>query len=92
MDCVSLGVSLGAGESVPVSSVDGQDLLARPGIVEFELRRDHDMYRWSAVAHFADQQYVLLGNAGFLEFFVATFDWSQRSLELTPNDRFPLSR
>jgi hypothetical protein len=87
----ALGIPLDANPSLSDCALDGAELQARAGQVTFEIRRNQTSLRWTGLAHFADQQYVLLGNLGFLEFFSATFDWSQKSLELIPSSRFPTS-
>jgi hypothetical protein len=54
------------------------------------------MYRWQTIVGFLEveqpeDEVALLGYAGFLEFFRATFDSQSHELELTANDRFPLA-
>lgn len=51
-------------------------------------------YRWHAIVGFLEaeqpeDEVALLGYAGFLEFFRATFDSESQELELTPNSRLP---
>ena len=36
-----------------------------------------------------EQDFVILGHAGCLEFFTATFDGDRRVLEMFPNPNFP---
>jgi predicted aspartyl protease len=62
--------------------------IAIPAEVELELGRGRTTYRWSAEAYFGDQEYLLLGNEGFLEFFIATFDGGKKTLELHAGTRF----
>jgi hypothetical protein len=84
----ALGVITDSNAPTRVAGFDGNEVLAQSGRVTFELRRNKTSLRWTATAYFAEQQYVLLGNLGFLEFFTAKFDWAAKSFEILPNDRF----
>jgi hypothetical protein len=60
-----------------------------PGRVQLELISDDGCYQWNAVIGFAEfaspeQECNLLGHAGCLELFNATFDGAARVFELTP--------
>jgi hypothetical protein len=83
-----LGVAPDQSRSALMSGVGGSDLLASPAEVEFELSRGSESYRWRTEVFFGDQDYLLLGNEGFLEFFVATFDWTERTLQILPSAGF----
>lgn len=83
----ALGTALSSGTPTSISGVDGEEFAALSGTVELELRRRGSSLRWQTPVYFADQEYVLLGNQGFLEFFVATFDWAKRVLTLVANER-----
>jgi hypothetical protein len=76
-------------------SPDGMRILASD---ENELRLDatlkHAGYDTSEilVAYVPDPDEVILGHAGFLEYFDAEFRGADRTVILTPNRRFPGSR
>jgi hypothetical protein len=72
-----------------VRGVSGHEILIVPGRVLLELISDDGSYQWSAVIGFAEfaspeEECSLLGHAGCLEFFTATFDGVARVFELTP--------
>jgi len=62
----------------------------RFGRVEFQMEDCGVTWRWSAVVAFADLSvpYPILGLAGFLEYFDATFRGEDRVVELAPNGSF----
>ncbi|BBO32978.1 aspartyl protease family protein [Lacipirellula parvula] len=80
-----LGVAFDAQNMIELTGIGEAVISASPATVAFELRQGEETVRWQGRAYFADQDYLLLGNEGFLEQFRATFDWSQKMLELLPN-------
>jgi hypothetical protein len=69
--------------------VSGHEISIIPGRVQLELISDNGCYQWSAVIGFAEfaspeEECSLLGHAGCLEFFTATFDGVARVFELLP--------
>jgi predicted aspartyl protease len=80
-----LGIVPDRDKAIAMSGVEDAILSASPADVELELSRGRDVYRWRTRVYVADQQYVLLGTEGFLEYFVATFDWSAKTLEIMPS-------
>lgn len=82
-----IGVDLPPAATSLITGIEGTAIETRTAPVEMELRSRSQSYRWRGLAHFADQDYVLLGNEGFLEYFVATFDLAGRTFELTANSR-----
>jgi hypothetical protein len=64
------------------------------GTVVLQLESDGVIVRWQSLVNFYDfdspeLETVILGHAGFLEFFTATFDGRDGILTLTPNDEIP---
>jgi hypothetical protein len=71
--------------------VGGQEVAIIPGRVQLELISNEDSFAWNAVIGFAefaspDDECSLLGYAGCLELFTATFDGVARVVELTPRN------
>jgi len=81
---IELGIAVERDRAIELSGVGHSTIEASPANVSFELRQGNESVRWKGRAYFADQDYLLLGNEGFLERFKATFDWSQKTLELVP--------
>jgi hypothetical protein len=72
----------------------GQELPLSYADVEFELTDDQVTLRWFARAQFFDfehpqQETLVVGHQGFLDFFTAVFDGQQVELDLAPNDDMP---
>jgi hypothetical protein len=83
-----LGVAPDRSRSASMSGVGGSSIFASPAEVEFELSRGSESYNWRTEVFFGEQDYLLLWNEGFLEFFVATFDWAEKTLQIVTSDRF----
>ncbi len=83
---IELGIALERDRAIELTGVGHSTIEASPATVVFELRQGSESLRWEGRAYFADQDYLLLGNEGFLERFKATFDWSQKTLELIPTN------
>lgn len=63
--------------------------------VELEIRADGQSLRWTTEVQFLefnseDDETLVLGHRGFLNFFTAVFDGDQARLTLNPNARFPI--
>jgi hypothetical protein len=80
-----LGIAL-SGESETASGAGGQDIDVWTGSIEIEVGDDNERRRWRTTIGFLaddkDPPAAFLGNAGFLEHFVATFDYDQHLVEL----------
>jgi predicted aspartyl protease len=83
-----LGVTPDHSRSADVTGFGDPTVTAVPAEVELELGRGRTIYRWSSETYFGDQEYLLLGNEGFLKFFIATFDGGDQTLELLPSRYF----
>ncbi len=64
------------------------------GSVRFQIGSGDAIVRWAVNCFFAEfeskrQETLVLGQADFLEYFRATFDWEKGMLTLDPNGRFP---
>jgi hypothetical protein len=82
-----IGVSLDASPVGLMAGIEGIPIKTRATLVDLTLRKKTKSIELASHVHFAEQDYVLLGSEGFLEFFTATFDWAQKTLELLPNSR-----
>jgi hypothetical protein len=85
-----VGVDVDPVATVQFRGVGGELLTATYGTVAIEISDGAERARWSApVAFLEGTSLILLGHAGFLEYFVATFDGKHRHVTLTPNDTLP---
>jgi len=85
-----LGMSVAPTERVRLRTVSGTvDVLL--GTLDLELRSERAKYRWSAQVGFVPRadNLVLLGHAGFLDHFSATFDGLRKCVTLKPRGIFP---
>jgi hypothetical protein len=83
-----LGVAIHP-EHVTIGAFGGGAVSVRFGTVDLELRRRGAVLRWSARVAFHAGGRALLGHAGFLEHFTATFNGRRRHVTLTPNGTAP---
>jgi hypothetical protein len=90
----ALGITLHVNQAEPAIGAGGHELKTWAGEIEIEIMDDHDhRQRWTVPVGFMETEDdfapALLGHAGFLEYFTATFDGAQQTVELVPNNRFP---
>jgi predicted aspartyl protease len=90
-----LGIELSDGRGPGLTAYGGQNLTVKFGTVEVSLSQENESVRWMLKAQFvectsSDEEVILLGHDGFLEFFVATFDGMQAEVMLVPTVDFPL--
>ena len=83
-----VGAELYHDEHDAAKGVGGHEISIIPGRVELELLSDGEAYQWTAVIGFAkfttpEDECSILGHAGCLEFFLATFDGVEQVVELT---------
>lgn len=67
------------------------------GSVRFQVESGNESVGWKADIFFAEfqsrrQETLILGQADFLEYFRATFDWEKGMLTLEPNGRVPTTK
>jgi hypothetical protein len=89
-----IGAQLEYASAGRASAVGGHAVQFVPGSVTLQLTQGGRTCRWQTAVGFLDaeqpeDEIALLGYAGFLEYFLATFDSEGRELELTPNNRCP---
>lgn len=90
----AIGVQLDHAAAGQASAVGGHVVQLVPGSVTLQIIQGQQKYHWQMTVGFLEveqpeDEVALLGYAGFLEFFRATFDSQNQELELTANDRFP---
>ena len=88
-----LGVPL-VGTGPPATVFGGHHVQLLVGDVTLQLEAEGEVLRWTAQVHFFDfvdeeDETVILGHSGFLDYFTATFDGKQGTLNLIPNDELP---
>lgn len=88
-----LGIPLKAGTGPAATAFGGQAIALSYADVELELMHADGDLRWSArvffVADDTNQETLILGHQGFLDYFTATFDGENCVLELKPNPHLP---
>lgn len=89
-----LGVSLASAPGPPATVFGGHHVELLVGQVMLQLEAEGEVLRWSAQLYFHDfpheeDETVILGHSGFLDYFTATFDGKQGTLHLIPNDELP---
>ena len=83
----AIGVALDEQQSVPAAGFGGGQAAVLAGRVEVEVQQGGEHHRWAATVGFVDfaspeDEHTILGHAGFLDYFVATFDGERHELEL----------
>jgi predicted aspartyl protease len=89
-----LQIPIRAASGTPATAFGGHRVQLFVGEVTFELTEETEVLRWSAQAYFFDfaedeDECVILGHSGFLDYFTATFDGKQGILTLIANDELP---
>ena len=72
----------------------GQKLSIQFGDVEIEIAQGRERFRWRARVQFFNfasrgDESLVLGHAGFLDYFTATFDGARSELILVANEDLP---
>lgn len=89
-----LGVPLVAAPGPPATVFGGHHVQLLVGQVTLQWEVDGEVVRWRVEVYFFDfadeeDETVILGHSGFLDYFTATFDGKQGILTLIPNDELP---
>ena len=84
-----LGVVIRPGMRATISGLGSGAITADFGTVDLELRRHRTVYRRSATVGFYAGYRTILGQAGVLEHFLASFNHRQRHATLRPNGPLP---
>jgi hypothetical protein len=88
----ALGVDLAHAEQRLIALAGRpQPLICRYATVHLRISDGAETVEWPATVGFvaARLHYALLGQAGFLQFFGAHFDWEARTVTLVPKPSFP---
>lgn len=89
-----LGISLRPAKGPSGTAFGGHELEFQVGQVEFEISDDQATWTWQTEVLFhqfeeAQNETLIFGHAGFLDFFRTLLDPEQSIVELTPNGLFP---
>lgn len=89
-----LGIILDRGPETTVAVFGGRQIPLLAGNVSIDLTNDEEVIRWHTPVCFFEfsarpEECLILGHAGFLEFFTAIFDGEAETLTLLANDRLP---
>jgi predicted aspartyl protease len=89
-----LGIVLSDGSGPQLRAFGGQSLKVVFGDVEIEIEDENERLRWPARVQFfefssTEEESLVLGHSGFLDYFVATFDGGSGNLTLIANEDLP---
>ena len=89
-----LGIPLVVAQGLPATVFGGHRVQLLIGEVTLQLRTEAEVLRWQTQVYFfdfsdAEDETVILGHSGFLDYFTATFDGKFGTLTLLPNDELP---
>ena len=89
-----LGITLTQGTGPHLTAFGGQKLSVRFGDVLLEIEDEREKLRWPARVQFFDfpsakEEALVMGHAGFLDYFTATFDGELCQLTLVANNELP---
>jgi hypothetical protein len=92
-----LGIALNECKGPAAVAFGGQAIALSYGDVELELKHLDGHVRWATRIYFlsgsdVQEQTLILGHQGVLEYFTATFNGEDASLELVPNPYLPGAR
>jgi hypothetical protein len=87
-----LGIALSTGAVPHLTSFGGHQMEVSLGEVQLKIEDGTNTVRWTTRVHFfefgsTDQETIVLGHTGFLEYFTATFDGANQMLTLQPNNK-----
>jgi hypothetical protein len=91
-----LGVVVEPESGPPAMVFGGHRVQLAVGEVVFRLQTPDDVIKWTTEVCFfesreQDDDSLILGHSGFLDFFSATFDGKLGALSLDPNDELPIA-
>jgi predicted aspartyl protease len=89
-----LGISLEKAPTPASKTFGGHSVELLVGEAVLRLEASDDVVAWRTLLNFYDfpeqnEEAVILGHAGFLDYFTATFDGKDGLLTLVPNDELP---
>ena len=88
-----LGIPLAAGKGPAATAFGGQEIALFHADVELELLHPESTLRWLARVYFfakgVEDETLILGHQGFLDYFTATFRGEEYALDLEPNAYLP---
>jgi hypothetical protein len=85
----ALGAVIQPNMQASIVAIGGATITADFGTIDLELRKGKAVYRWSALVGFYTGNRTILGHAGVLEHFRASFNHSLRHFHLNPVGNFP---
>ena len=89
-----LGVQLDTQAAGSAVGITGEQLAIHYGDVRLQITAGQETVAWTTIVGFVDfgaseDEVIVLGHGGCLDYFTATFDGEQAVLELTPNRLLP---
>ncbi len=89
----ALGIPVVPGQGPAARAFGGQEISLSYADVELELVHADGALRWFARVYFlgggAEEETLVLGHQGFLDYFTATFIGEDYALDLEPNSHLP---
>ena len=89
-----IGAELFESEPNSVEGISGHEITVIPGRVQMELLDDNESLQWPTTIGFAkfaspDDECIVLGHVGCLEYFLAAFNGVERFVDLTLACKLP---
>ena len=93
-EAAALGIDLADAEQIETAGFTGDSLTLSLAPVDFRISHGGQSFQWPAFVGFApfanpEDEIVLLGHLGCLDYFRTTFDGDAREVELVPTEAFP---
>jgi predicted aspartyl protease len=90
-----LGVELDRELTSIAAGISGDALTIHYGEVQFQISQESETISWSALVGFvefgsSDDELIVLGHGGFLDYFTATFNGELAELDLVANELLPV--
>jgi hypothetical protein len=91
-----LGIQVQPAPGPPANVFGGHQVQLLVGEITLQIQDENEIVRWRDIVSFFDFQQrddetVILGHSGFLDYFTATFDGKAGALTLTANDELPVA-
>jgi hypothetical protein len=88
-----LGIPLQPCKGPSATAFGGQKIALSFADVELELTHPESSFRWETRVYFvsggSDEEAIILGHQGFLDYFIVTFDADQCAVDLQPGSFLP---
>lgn len=89
-----LGIELDQETTSQAAGISGDPLTIHYGSVDFQIASDLEIVSWNTIVGFVEfgssnDEVIVLGHGGCLDYFTAVFDGERGELEMIPNSLLP---